>query len=76
MTGLKGGCIYGWMATKEAKILIRVTADRKTRWQTAAEADARSLTSWMTVNLDRAADTAGVEAAPKAPKPRGKRAKN
>ncbi len=57
-------------------MLIRVTSGRKARWTAAAEADARSLTSWVTIQCDRAADKAGIPSVADAPKPRGRRAKS
>ncbi len=65
-----------WMAIKKAKMLIRVTSGRKARWIAAAEADARSLTSWVTIQCDRAADKAGIPSVAEPTKPARKRAKS
>lgn len=75
MTDLDFACIYMCMV-KDSGFFLRISSDTKERWKRAAEADRRTLSAWIELQCDRAADTAGVEAAPKAPKPRGKRAKS
>ncbi len=44
------------MATKGEYIGIRATAEQRERWERAAAADRRSLTDWIRLRLDDAAD--------------------
>jgi uncharacterized protein (DUF1778 family) len=49
-----------YLMNKTSVIIIKVTPEQKATWQTAAEADARTLSSWVRVTLDAASKETNV----------------
>jgi len=43
---------------KEERTEIRMTSEQRKRWEQAAKADRRTLTDWIRIQLDDAADRA------------------
>ncbi|WP_013629634.1 type II toxin -antitoxin system TacA 1-like antitoxin [Rubinisphaera brasiliensis] len=52
------------MSIKTEQVVIRCTSTQRERWERAAELDRRTLTDWVRIQLDDAADRA-IQAAEK-----------